>query len=1036
MIDAIDIIDDIKEKNLVDSLLSSERILSLKEKEDSVEYDIDNISKWLDLKSLIKEKGFKQRLNIEGIDEKDFNLGIKELNDDEREILLDYVKESDWFKYFEEIMSVFEEVDESAHKNGSFENINVSYIIRPFMYTIEKNILETINSLNNFKLNENAIQQIMNTFTTKLFMFFNKVFIIELNSAKTDSMLKGDTGEERFKYFIKNFFESKNQLLRFYYEYPVLTRLVTTKTKFMLDFITQALENIDNNYEDIQNLYTGKELKVVEEISASEGDSHEQGKSVIIFTFDDNTKLIYKPRDLRVIEAYNEFIDWINKSSGLLDIAKTNGIYYDNYSFEKFVEYKECDNEQHIKNYYRRFGHVVALAHTLSTNDLHSENLIAAGQYPTIIDLETIIQAEPQLEMSSKERAGAVIKQDIFMNSVQFTALLPQIVFNNNKEGKGIDISALDGKASKLPFKILSPVNIKTDEYRLDYQYHMTEGSNNIPILNGKPIYFNEYKDEISLGFKEMMKFFMDSKDLLLSEDSKLNLFRGKIVRNVLKGTQLYMNMLNYSSHPNYSQDMLAREKLIENIWSYPYKNKEVIKHEYNDMMYDDIPVFFSYTDSKDILSSDKSIIKDYFPESGLSKVYQRIGKLSIEEIQKQKSILEVTLGKYDDVIKDLKGNRDYLNSSNLDIDVLKEAKEIGDFIISKGVYSEQGNQISWADITMSGKDRTKWEASNIDCSVYDGLSGVALFFLELYSASKEDKYFEVYEKSMASAIREADFDNNISAYGGKVSILFPILNEIQKTGKSKFSYYIEDIKTFIKEKINDTEEMDWLGGNAGVIALMLNTYELLSDKECLDISIELGKKILSNVNIQELNDVGYAHGCSGIAVALIRLYECCDNKDFLDKANKLIKRERELVSDKDYKEQSKWCWGSTGIGLNRLEIYKKYNDKSMLPEIEHSVQMIEETMKKNDCLCHGNMSDIELLNQYSQLISDKNDLINKKLSDVYLNKIKSENYSVRCMPQFTSVSLFTGLSGIGYQLLRLHNPNKISNVLTLTLGK
>lgn len=1036
MIDATEVVDEIDIKNLSNALLSSERISALKKYKDLSEYNKDNISSWLDKKSLIKEDDFKQRLKIEGIDEKDFNIGIKELEEDEREVLLDYAKESEWFKYFEEIMTLFENTDETIHEKGVFEDINASYIIRPFMYFLEKNIVDTINSLNNFKIKESAVQELMNTFANKIFMFFNKVFIIELNKAKVNSILKGDTGEERFKYFVKNFFESKSQLLNFYYEYPVLTRLVTTKTKFTLDFITQALENMDKNYEDIQTLYPNSKLKLIEEISASEGDSHEQGKSVIIFKFEGDTKLIYKPRDLRIIKAYNKFINWVNENSGLLDIANTEGIYCDKYSFEKFVEYKECNSEQQIKNYYRRFGHVVALAHTLCANDLHSENLIASGEYPTIIDLETIIQAELKLELSSKERASLEIKKDISMNSVQFTALLPMIAFNNNKEGKGIDISALDGKAVRLPFKILSPVNINTDEYRLDYQERMTQGSNNIPIINGEPIYFNDYKDEISLGFEEMMRFFMDKKDLLLSEDSKLNLFKGKIVRNVIKGTQLYMNMLNYSSHPNYSQDMLKREKLMENIWSYPYKNKEVIKYEYSDMMYDDIPVFYSYTDSKDILSSNKSRVTDYFSESGLSKVYKRIENLDINEIQKQKSILEVTLGKYDDVIKDLRGNREYLNSDNLEIDTLREAKEIGDFIISKGVYSKEGNQISWADITMSGKDRTKWEASNVDCSLYDGLSGIALFFLELSDFYKDTKYFDIYEKAMTSAIREAEFDNNISAYGGKVSILFPILNEIQKTGKSKFSYYIEDIKSFVKENTNNTEELDWLSGYSGVIALMLNIYELLSDKECLDISIELGNKILSNMNVQEFNDVGYSHGCSGIAVALIRLYEYCNNEDFLNKANELIEIERELVKSKNYKEQSKWCWGSTGIGLNRLEIYQKYNDENMLSEIEYSIQMIEETMKKDDCLCHGNMSDIELLNQYSHLISDKSDLLNKKLSDIYINKIKSKNYSVRSIPQFISVSLLTGLSGVGYQLLRLHNPNKVSNILTLTLGK
>ena len=1025
----------LEERNLVNSLLSNERFSFLKQKKNLIDYDISNISKWLNLKSLVKENELNERLKYEKIDKNDFNLGIKKLDDNEKDFLLNYIKKMDWFQYFEKLMCTFEEVDNNAHKNGIYEEIDMSYVIRPFIYTLEKNIYSTIKSLKNFNVSENAIKQILNTYTTKLFMFFNKVFIIEMNIAKKNFGLKGNTSEERFIYFIKNFFRTKEQLLKFYYTYPVLTRIVTIKTKFISDFIADAFKHLDINYKEIQTLYDNEKLELIEEASVSEGDSHEKSKSVIIFTFSNNIKLVYKPRDLRVIKAYNSFVDCINESSALLDVAKINGLYYENYSFEKFIKYEQCKSEQEIKNYYKRFGHIVAIAHVLCANDLHSENLIAASQYPTIIDLETIIQADSQLYISKKERAGAVIKHDMFVNSICFTSLLPKLAFNN-KNGKVIDISALNGKSDKLPFKVLSPININTDEYKLDYQNHIIQASNNIPMLNGKLVYFNNYKKEIYSGFEEMMNVFMDSKSKLIGKNGKINVFKGCIVRNVLKSTQLYMNLLNYSNHPNYAQYMLSREKLIENLWSYPYKNKEVIKYEYNDMMYDDIPVFFSYTDSKNIISSTKEIIKDYFPQSGLSKVLQRIKNLDVEEIEKQKSILKVRLGQYNEVVDNLKGNMECSYKIDFNINILGEIKEIINFIISKGVYSEQGNQISWADIIMNKQNPNIWEEGSLDCGIYNGLSGVALLFLEFYNISKEHKYFEIYEKTIISAIREADFDNNMSAYGGKVSILFPIIREIQKTGKSNFSYYINEIKSFIKENINNFQELDWLSGYSGVIALMLNIYEVLNDKECLDIAIQLGYKICHNIDIKNFNIIGYAHGCSGIAIALSRLYNYCCNELFINKAYKLIEKERMLIKDNNYKINSKWCSGYTGIGLSRLELYKKYNDSTMLDEIEYSVNIIENSIKKDDCLCHGNMADMELLNQYIKLINNKHDLLNKKLSNIYLKKIDNGKYSIRQVPQFISVSLFTGLSGIGYQLLRLYNSDKVSNVLTFELGK
>lgn len=71
----------LEERNLVNSLLSNERFSFLKQKKNLIDYDISNISKWLNLKSLVKENELNERLKYEKIDKNDFNLGIKKLDD-------------------------------------------------------------------------------------------------------------------------------------------------------------------------------------------------------------------------------------------------------------------------------------------------------------------------------------------------------------------------------------------------------------------------------------------------------------------------------------------------------------------------------------------------------------------------------------------------------------------------------------------------------------------------------------------------------------------------------------------------------------------------------------------------------------------------------------------------------------------------------------------------------------------------------------------------------------------------------------------
>ena len=51
----------LEERNLVNSLLSNERFSFLKQKKNLIDYDISNISKWLNLKSLVKENELNDR---------------------------------------------------------------------------------------------------------------------------------------------------------------------------------------------------------------------------------------------------------------------------------------------------------------------------------------------------------------------------------------------------------------------------------------------------------------------------------------------------------------------------------------------------------------------------------------------------------------------------------------------------------------------------------------------------------------------------------------------------------------------------------------------------------------------------------------------------------------------------------------------------------------------------------------------------------------------------------------------------------------
>lgn len=64
------------------------------------------------------------------------------------------------------------------------------------------------------------------------------------------------------------------------------------------------------------------------------------------------------------------------------------------------------------------------------------------------------------------------------------------------------------------------------------------------------------------------------------------------VVRQLMKSTINYAKLMDFSSHPNYSQDMIKLERMFHNAWSYNYKDKRIIAAEVSDMLFGDIPLF------------------------------------------------------------------------------------------------------------------------------------------------------------------------------------------------------------------------------------------------------------------------------------------------------------------------------------------------------------------------------------------------------------------------------------------------------------
>ena len=132
----------------------------------------------------------------------------------------------------------------------------------------------------------------------------------------------------------------------------------------------------------------------------------------------------------------------------------------------EFIPALPCQEEAERGRFYRRQGSLLALLYVLGGNDIHAENLIASGEYPVLVDLETLLQPGLPRDVSALTQAEADAAAAA-RSSVLAAGLLPRRV-PGVAGGAPVDLSGLGympGQLTPLPVPVVRDAGTDTDAY-------------------------------------------------------------------------------------------------------------------------------------------------------------------------------------------------------------------------------------------------------------------------------------------------------------------------------------------------------------------------------------------------------------------------------------------------------------------------------------------------------------------------------------------------------------------------------------------
>ncbi len=882
--------------------------------------------------------------------------------------------------------------------------------------------------------------------------------VLELNVARLQGLLEGETHEQRFNSFVTRL-RQPDIALALLREYPTLARQVVICLDHWVTFSHEFLRHLAEDWSDLCTYFcAGEDPGRLVSLDDSKGDQHRDGRSVLIATFSSGFRIVYKPRPLAVAMHFQELLNWLNDRGAEPPLRTIKILDRGAYGWVEFISPQCCASDDEVRRFYARQGEYLALLYALEATDFHNENLIAAGEHPILVDLETLFQP------CIRDRDQTINR--VYRDSVLRAGLLPQRLFAS-AQSDGIDLSGLGAAAGQtLPYPVLHFEAPATDEMRLIQKDGESAGCGNQPTLDGVKVDILDYVEAITIGFATLYQLLQQHREELLSADGPLARFARDTVRVVLRPTLTYGLLLRSSFHPDVLRDAVDRDMMFGSLWGDTQGSRhleQIFPSEMNDLHNHDIPLFTTCPGSHDLLTSSGQTIAGFFPETGMSLVHRRLRHLGESDYLRQlwfirASLAATAMGQKPARLPTRPG-REGRTGANRE-QLLGAAEAAGERLDALALRS--GEDISWIGLTLTKKDN--WSLVPLGLDLYNGLPGVALFLAYLGTVSQETRYTTLARTAVTTIRRHLSafplHRFSIGAFDGLGGIVYLFTHLGIMWNDPELLLEAKRIAESSRALIFYDRKFDITSGSAGCIMSLLALQSVAPGENILAAAVECGDHLLGHA--QSLQDgiawppyfpakgplTGLAHGASGIAWALLELSELSGEKRFREAALKAFSYENSLFSSEkknwpDLREMNNggnrmfmvgWCHGAPGIALARLRALRYVDGVPVRNDIAAGLETtLSHGFRGDHSLCHGSLGNLEPLLQASELL-DRTPWTGhvNRVSAAILQSIHDDGWCCGVPLSVESPGLMTGLAGIGYGLLRLADPLRIPALLTL----
>lgn len=838
-------------------------------------------------------------------------------------------------------------------------------------------------------------------------------------------------GRSVYRMFVGRMLEGG--LVAFLKEYAVLARLLARATSFWVEANAEFLNRLASDLAEIQRVFGGEgELGQVVQVQPALSDKHRGGRSVVGLVFASGLKLVYKPKNMNAEEAFFNLLAWLNEHDAPLPFKILKLISRSTHGWIEYVEHLPCKTMELARRYYTRAGMLLCLVYVLEGTDCHHENIIACGENPVLVDMETLMQHRARPGAESGWADAKALAFGRLRTSVLQTALLPTWLFGKDRRF-AYDVSGLGGGGGQdMPYRSMRWICVNTDDMALKSEAFKSRQQANTPVLDGAPLDIKEHSEDIITGFKQMYQFLERRRSALLAPGSPLHTLARLQVRFIYRNTQVYSSILRELLNPNYLRDgadrsieleLLARAQVDQNgIPPYSAASNSgsgaplfwpLLAAEKQAMEQGDIPFFTACTSSADLEVTPGRVIKDCFSGPSFENAAARLKELGSEDMERQTGFIRAALytrhthaatGLRWEEAKGLAGQSPGTDAAGLlsSGELISHAVSIAKELQKLAICAPDGSA-TWIAPQLILEAR-RYQLQPAGFNLYDGVCGIVLFLAAVEKVSSGSGFRELALaalKPLRDTLRSPEKSRALAAQlgiGGATG-LGSVLYSLTRTGQLLDEVeLLEEARQAVclitAESIERDQSFDIISGAAGAILGLLAVHGAGGGQAALETALACGRHLLSNRTLCGSGHAwatlggklltGFSHGAAGIAYSLLRLHQVTGEAGFRDAAAGAVAYERGFFSPDagnwaDLREglagwpafMTSWCHGAPGIGLARLGGLDALDSGDIRKDIEAALKTtLQSGLQEIDHLCCGNLGRAEILHMAAHRLS------------------------------------------------------------------